>query len=146
MWMWYTWFLITCKGTYACLQLHRDQGGNIRNTVAHVASSDLRCRSVVRVSMRILRHTSSRDMVALTRPHDLLAMATLTSSTRPRHYIIPLFMRRPPGQHILIQRKQKMKQIAWEFCGSGAQRISIFICLWSGGGEVHVKAICTGPD
>jgi len=46
-------FVIICKGTYACLRLRRDQGGNIRDTVAHVASSDLRCRSVVRLSVRI---------------------------------------------------------------------------------------------
>jgi hypothetical protein len=38
-----------CKGMYACLRLRRDQGGNIRNTVAHVASSDLRCRSVGKI-------------------------------------------------------------------------------------------------
>jgi hypothetical protein len=38
-----------CKGTYACLWLCRDQDGNIRDTVAHVASSDLRCRSVEKI-------------------------------------------------------------------------------------------------
>ena len=43
----------TCKSTYACLRRRRDQGGNMRDTVAHVASGDLRCRSVVRLSVRI---------------------------------------------------------------------------------------------
>jgi hypothetical protein len=42
-----------CKGTYTCLRLGRGQGGNMRDTVAHVASSDLGCRSVLRLSVRI---------------------------------------------------------------------------------------------
>jgi hypothetical protein len=56
---------------------------------------------------------SSRDKVALTRPHYVLPVATLTSSTRPRHYIIPRSMRRPPRLHIFIQGgKQTIEQIA----------------------------------
>jgi len=85
----------------------------MRDTVAHVASSDLSCRSVVRLSVRIYVLASSRDKVALTRPHYVLDVATLTSSTRPRHYIIPLSMRRAPGLHIFIQGwKQNIKQIS----------------------------------
>jgi len=42
-----------CKGTDVCLQLGRDQSGIIGDTVAHVTSSDLRCRSVVRLLVKI---------------------------------------------------------------------------------------------
>jgi len=49
--------------------------------------------------------------VALSGPHYVVTVATLTSSTKPRHYIIPLSTRRPPGLHILIQqRKQKINK------------------------------------
>jgi len=30
------------KSTYACCWLHRNQGGKIRDAIAHVASSDVR--------------------------------------------------------------------------------------------------------
>jgi len=64
--------------------------------VAHVDSSDCRCRCIGTIIARDLRLVASRlYKTGVTRPW--------TRHVQPCHYIIPLFRCRPPGLHNPVQ-------------------------------------------
>jgi len=86
-----------CKGTYACVGAHMYTYGNYTNTVANVDASDSRCRCIGNIIARDLRLVTSR-LYRMTIPRPVVTC---------RHYIIPLFRRRPPGLHTPYKRKGK---------------------------------------
>jgi len=90
-------FSAGCKGTYASVRPHRHTCGNYWNTVANVDASVSRCRSIGKIIARDLRLVASR----------LYRMAFTWPRVTCRHYIIPLFRRRPPGLHKPYKRKER---------------------------------------
>jgi len=101
---------------------------------------------MVRFSVRIMILTSSLFKVVAYPAAWRAGVPTLTSSLRPRRYIIPSLVADLLGCISAYKKGQtNKKQIPWSSCGYGARGNYTSTWLWSEGGKTRAKAICTGP-
>jgi len=105
---------LNCKGTYACVRLHRYTYGIYWNTVANVDASDSRCRCIGKIIARDLRLVASRlYRMAVTRPASRAAVTDNGNVYNFFHHIRTSdeLVMVPPA--IIMVHLIRIKQMGW---------------------------------